>query len=102
MISESCNDFCTWFKQSKYALLAEPLFEDGKAQLICINCREISAVYPQKNNNGWIISKFTSKHLTVDKKCPNPAVSDIMMSLETDESLSVRMTLNFFTFVTSS
>ena len=95
MISESCNDFCSWFKQSKYALMAEPLCEDCKAQLICINCRDTSAVYLQKNNNGWNISKFTSRHLDVDKKCPNPAVSarvsDVTMSLEATESLSVRM-----------
>ena len=100
MISESCNDFCTWFKQSKYALMAEPLCEDGKAQLICINCRDTSAVYPQKNNIGWNISKFTSRHLDVDKKCPNPAVSDVTMSLETDESLSVRMIdFSYFRYV---
>ena len=90
MISESCNDFFSWFKQSKFALLAEPLFEDGKAQLICINCRDISVAYSRANNEGWIISTFTSRHLTLEKKCPNPAVSDVTMSLETDESLSVR------------
>jgi len=102
MISESCNDFCSWFRQSKYALLAEPLFEDGKAQLICINCRDISVAYPRANNEGWIISKFTSRHLDVDKKCPNPAVYDVTMSLEATESLSVRMTLDFFIFFTTS
>ena len=72
--------------------MAEPLCEDGKAQLI----------YLQKNNNGLNISKFTSRHLDVDKKCPNPAVSDVTMSLEATASLSVRLTLDFFTFVTTN
>ena len=102
---ERYDQFKNWFKTNQFFSKATSSFKGGKVYLKCITCLWETPIYPQ--GKYWNIGHLKSHLLTKSPTCsngasqvegPNQAVSDITMSLETDDSLSVRMKLDFFTF----
>ena len=79
MSTESFEQFCTWFSSTsrgKWTTKAEPSYEGGIIRLKCLHCHQFFPATPEGNGRGWHIGSFITRHLNLDKVCPNQVSED--------------------------
>jgi hypothetical protein len=93
---ERYDHFKNWFQRHECFSKATSTFISGKIYMKCILCLYETPISPQ--GNSWHIGNF-KRHWKASPKCNSNNAS---MSLIATANLSVRLTLVFFTFVTTS